>query len=122
MTINHSFFPAMRVSENSFGVPPVITARDMADPEVDHIGTMAYAAWHRLASPQPFVPEPPRAPTPEPIVVAPPPPPSPTPPPSPAFVPSDCYATTGTTLPISTTGYIDVSCLKSLSTSEKHTI
>ena len=27
------------------GVEPVISAKEMADPEVDHLGIMAYAAW-----------------------------------------------------------------------------
>ena len=39
----------MKVSESVFSVPAVIKPKDMENPEVDHIGVMAYAAWHRNA-------------------------------------------------------------------------
>ena len=84
----------MRVSESEFSVPPVIGARDMANPEVDHIGVMAYAAWHRSADhappmvvPQTIVP-----------VAAPP----------PASVPPDCYANIETVLRVNTERYLNV--------------
>ena len=34
------------------GVDPVITAQEMADLEVDHLGVMAYAAWFQRRVPQ----------------------------------------------------------------------
>lgn len=36
----------MDESQRALGVDPVISAKDMMNPEVDHIGVMAYAAWH----------------------------------------------------------------------------
>ena len=32
-------------SGQTLGVQPVISAKEMSDPEVDHLGIMAYAAW-----------------------------------------------------------------------------
>ncbi|KAI0234474.1 Filamin-C [Lamellibrachia satsuma] len=66
---------AMDVSQQQLEVKPVIDAKDMVNPEVDHIGVMAYAAWHRhgrsIAPPAPPTP-PPAPPTPPPLpVVAP---------------------------------------------------
>ena len=84
------------------GVNPVISAKEFCDPEVDHIGVMAYAAWFQhlkpikqLAAPPPVAPavrevqQMTRPPTPPPPVLitppspTPPPPAPPTPPPSP---------------------------------------
>lgn len=60
------------------GVSPVISAREMADTEVDHLGVMAYAAWFQHAavrSPQPVITPPLSVP-----LMAAPPPRTPTPP------------------------------------------
>ena len=67
-------FSAMAVSESQLGVPSVLSAKDMINPEVDHIGVMAYAAWHRHAKAGPV---PPSSPPPPVVVAAPPPPPPP---------------------------------------------
>ena len=34
-------------ASRSLGIEPVISAKEIADPEVDHLGVMAYAAWHQ---------------------------------------------------------------------------
>lgn len=39
----------MTVSEEQLGVPHVLNAKDMTNPEVDHIALMAYTAWHAQA-------------------------------------------------------------------------
>ena len=67
----------MTVSEEELGVRHILSAKDMTNPEVDHIALMAYTAWHahantRQATPPPTE-QPPRAsvliePTPEPVV------------------------------------------------------
>ena len=56
------------------GVEPVISSKEMSDPEVDHLGVMAYAAWFEHLKPQTVVhsttPPPPaiaHAPTPPPV-------------------------------------------------------
>ena len=36
----------MYASERDLGITPIISSLDIADPEVDHIAVMAYAAWH----------------------------------------------------------------------------
>ena len=33
------------------GVQPVIPAQEIADPDVDHLGVMAYAAWFQYSTP-----------------------------------------------------------------------
>ena len=35
----------MTAASKQLNIEPVITAKEMADPEVDHLGVMAYAAW-----------------------------------------------------------------------------
>ena len=35
----------MECAQNSLAIEPVISAKEIADPEVDHLGVMAYAAW-----------------------------------------------------------------------------
>lgn len=37
----------MDVSQAQLSVEPVIPPKDMVNENVDHIGVMAYAAWHR---------------------------------------------------------------------------
>ena len=37
------------------GVEPVISSKEMSDPEVDHLGVMAYAAWLEHLKPQTVV-------------------------------------------------------------------
>ncbi|KAK2190476.1 hypothetical protein NP493_78g00027 [Ridgeia piscesae] len=85
---------AMDVSQHNLEVMPVIDAKDMVNPDVDHIGVMAYAAWHRTGkslapAPPPTPPPPPAPPTPPPLTpepvayVIPVPSPTPTPPRSP---------------------------------------
>ena len=42
-------------SGQTLGVQPVISAKEMSDPEVDHLGIMAYAAWfEHLVNDQPI--------------------------------------------------------------------
>ena len=62
----------MDVSQHNLEVMPVIDAKDMVNPDVDHIGVMAYAAWHRTGkslapAPPPTPPPPPAPPTPPPL-------------------------------------------------------
>lgn len=38
----------MKASESQLGVRRVISPTDMTIPTVNHIGVMAYAAWHRI--------------------------------------------------------------------------
>ena len=40
------FIVAMLEAEKS-GIPRFLNPHDMADPKVDHLGPMAYVAWHR---------------------------------------------------------------------------
>ena len=47
------------------GVEPVISSKEMSDPEVDHLGVMAYAAWLEHLKPQTVV----HSPTTPPLVV-----------------------------------------------------
>ena len=91
----------MEVSEKVFSVPHVISHKDMAFPEVDHIGVMAYAAWHRDAD---ATPQPQITPTVITPVAAPPPP---------AGVPGDCYATVASVLRVNVEGYVNVRYLYS---------
>ena len=70
-------------SAKTLGVEPVISAREMADPEVDHLGVMAYAAWFEHLKPRGSISVPVVVPTPPPSPVrapSPPPPPPVTPP------------------------------------------
>ena len=60
------------------GVDPVISAKEMADPEVDHLGVMAYAAWFQNYSRRDGIDGPP-SPAPLPVAVSPPLPPPPPP-------------------------------------------
>ncbi|CAD5119535.1 DgyrCDS8135 [Dimorphilus gyrociliatus] len=84
---------AMKASENQLGVRHVISATDMTIPTVDHIGIMAYAAWHRIVPerkkklkfaevPEVIQPSPPRARSPSP------PPPEPISAPAPIITPA----------------------------------
>ena len=41
-----SFISGIDASK-TLGIEPVISAKEIADPEVDHLGVMAYAAWHQ---------------------------------------------------------------------------
>ena len=41
-----SFISGIDASK-TLGIEPVISAKKIADPEVDHLGVMAYAAWHQ---------------------------------------------------------------------------
>ena len=41
------YFIAIKISEELLGVPRIISGRDMANPGVDYLSIMAYAAWHR---------------------------------------------------------------------------
>ena len=41
----------MDASKRDLGVEPVLTAKQMVQPDVPHIGVMAYAAWHRHVEP-----------------------------------------------------------------------
>ena len=74
----------MEVSEKNFEVSKIITSKDMSNPNVDHIGIMAYAACHQAkeneSNPTPatptFIPQPPVVPSYR--------EPSPSPPPSPS--------------------------------------
>ena len=66
----------MQVAENQLSVSPVITSKEMADPEVDHLGVMANAAWFQHQRGHVKVE---RVPSPVPVVQAPPPPPPPPP-------------------------------------------
>ena len=40
------FIVAMLEAEKG-GIPRILNPHDMADPKVDHLGPMAYVAWHR---------------------------------------------------------------------------
>jgi len=77
------------------GVEPVITAREMSDPDVDHLGIMAYvarlrsaAASHRPKPPRNSAPTRPSQSSPVPSTPALPPPPPPPPPQPPPLSPS----------------------------------
>lgn len=55
----------------AIGVEPVIPAWEMADPEVDHLGVMAYAAWFQHVKNNNLIKEqsvPQQAPPPVPVV------------------------------------------------------
>ena len=39
----------MTAAKQQLAVEPVITAKEMADKDVDHLGVMAYAAWFQRA-------------------------------------------------------------------------
>ena len=67
------FFATGMKAGKELGVEPVISSKEMSDPEVDHLGVMAYAAWFEHLKPQPPI----RAPTPPPPVIT----RAPTPPP-----------------------------------------
>lgn len=83
----------MKASESQLGVRRVISPTDMTIPTVDHIGVMAYAAWHRnvpdrperkkklkfAVEPQVIMPSPTppiKTPSPPPVIVPAPAPPS----------------------------------------------
>ena len=38
-------FPAIDTAKNQLHVEPVLSSKDLINPEVDHIGVMAHAAW-----------------------------------------------------------------------------
>ncbi len=42
-------FAAAIDASRGLGIEPVISAKEIADPEVDHLGVMAYAAWFQRA-------------------------------------------------------------------------
>ena len=86
----------MQVSESVFSVPPVIESRDMANPEVGHIGIMAYAVWHRNANALPATVQ---VETSVHVALA----------PLPVTgIPADCYATVVSVLRANVEGYINV--------------
>lgn len=50
LTMKNCACIAMAVAKQQLGVEPVVTAKDMADPAVGHLGVMAYAASFQRAS------------------------------------------------------------------------
>lgn len=57
LNVHHSYFEsnikkAVEAGEG-LGVKPILTAKDMANPEVEHLGIMAYAAQLQWVPPRP---------------------------------------------------------------------